>query len=172
MNDEQRRQPATLRIVVTKDIAMIRQERTKIRRRVRKGVTIVEFALVAPILFTIIFASIEFARFVMIRGLAEDAAYEAARTVIVPGATVAEATSKAQQIMGSLGVSSLTVTVTPYNGNTTQAQINDDTTEIRVNVSVPFSANSLLVPKHFSSGTNITATTRLYTERYDGDYSG
>ncbi len=141
-------------------------------RRSRRGVTIVEFAIVAPILFTIIFACIEFTRFVMIRGLAEDAAYEAARTIIVPGATKAEATTKAQQILGSLGVSSLTVTVTALNGTTTQAQVDDTTTEVRVTVSVPFSANSLAVPKYFSGSTNVTATTTLYTERYDGTYSG
>jgi Flp pilus assembly protein TadG len=154
------------------DRAMIHPRRKNGIRRDRKGVTIVEFALIAPIMFTIIFACIEFTRFVMIRGLAEDAAYEAARTIIVPGATVAEATAQAQQILGSLGVSSITVTVTPYSGNTAQTQINDNTTEVRVNVSVPFSANSLLVPRYFSSSTTVNSTTRLYTERYDGDYSG
>lgn len=155
-----------------KVIAMGKTRRHPLRRYVRNGATVVEFAIVASILFTIVFACIEFTRFVMIRGLAEDAAYEAARQVIVPGATIAEATNQAQQILGALGVTSLTVNVTPYSGNTVQGAINDQTTEVRVTVNVPFSANSLLVPRYFDSATNVSATTRLYTERYDGDYSG
>lgn len=132
----------------------------------------VEFAVVAPVLFTVIFACIEFTRFAMIRGLAEDAAYEAARCVVVPGATSAEATAEAQRIMGAMGIANLSVTITPLNGATTQGAIDDNTTEIRVVVSIPFSQNSLLVPRYFSGSTNIVARTTLFTERYYGDFTG
>ena len=53
----------------------------------RAGATAVEFAIVAPIFFLIMLASFEFSRLNVIRHTADNAAYEAARHAMVPGAT-------------------------------------------------------------------------------------
>ena len=52
-------------------------QRTSMFRRLRdrKGMTTVEFALVGPAFFLVVFASIEFCRLSMIRNLTQDAAY-------------------------------------------------------------------------------------------------
>ena len=55
------------------------------RQRLRRGATAVEFAIVLPILLTFVWAAFEFTRWAMIRHVADNAAYEAARCVIVPG---------------------------------------------------------------------------------------
>jgi hypothetical protein len=76
-----------------------RKRRTATRRQ-RLAATLVEFALVSNILFLTIFTCMEFAQMNMARNLAQDAAYYAARTAIVPGATAAEAEAEADRIMG------------------------------------------------------------------------
>ena len=60
------------------------------RARGRRGATLVEFAFVAPVFFLILLASIEFSRLNMMRHTAAHAAYEGARTALVPGATADE----------------------------------------------------------------------------------
>ncbi len=63
--------------------------RARLRRQavVRKGATVVEFAIVANLLMIMILTCMEFARLNMTRNLAQDAAYFAARYALVPGAT-------------------------------------------------------------------------------------
>lgn len=130
------------------------------RRSVRRGATTVEFALVAPVFFLILFGSFEFGRLNMIRHTAEEAAYEAARAVIVPGATAADATNTAQQIMRIVGARGTVVTVVP-------ATIDASTTEVTVSVSIPMNQNGYIVPR-FSRNRTIVRSSRLQTERLTG----
>jgi Flp pilus assembly protein TadG len=63
----------------------------KLNRNHRRGATAVEFALTAPIFFVFLLSAFEFGWLNVIRHTADNAAYEAARAAIVPGATVADA---------------------------------------------------------------------------------
>ena len=65
---------------------------SKLAARRRTGAAAVEFAIVAPIFFMLVLVSLEFGRLNIIRHTADQAAYEAARHAMVPGATAAEAT--------------------------------------------------------------------------------
>ena len=58
----------------------------------RTGATAVEFAIVAPVFFLILFAMFEFSRVNVLRHTADNAAYEASRVAIIPGATAADGT--------------------------------------------------------------------------------
>ena len=78
--------------------------KSKLAARRRTGATAVEFAIVAPIFFTLVLASLEFGRLNIIRHTADQAAYEAARFAMVPGATAAEAKSKAESILKIVGI--------------------------------------------------------------------
>lgn len=129
-------------------------------RSVRRGATAVEFALVAPVFFLILFASFEFGRLNMIRHTAEEAAYEAARAVIVPGATSADAVNAAQRMMGIVGARGTIVTVNP-------ATLDASTEEVTVTVDVPMNQNGYIVPR-FSRNRTITRSSRLRTERLTG----
>ena len=71
-------------------------------------------------MFLVIFACIEFTRFVMVSSLAEDAAYEAARHVIVPGAVASEAQTVATNIMAAMGVTPQSTDVKAYNDGVLQ----------------------------------------------------
>ena len=72
-------------------------------RHRRRGVTTVEFALVLPILFTFFIGMIEFTRLSNLRHAADNAAYEAARCVVVPGATTAEAVAWGNDLLARAG---------------------------------------------------------------------
>ncbi|MFI4875046.1 MAG: TadE/TadG family type IV pilus assembly protein [Blastopirellula sp. JB062] len=124
-----------------------------------RGAAVVEFAFAAPILFLFVLASVEFGRLTMIRHTADNAAYEAARYAMVPGATAAEAREKATQLMATVGARVVEVDVNPET-------LAPETDFITVTVRVPVTGNSWVVPQYFS-GYAIEAESHLATERYN-----
>lgn len=129
----------------------------KRRRLPRRGAAMVEFALTAPIFFLFLLASFEFGRLNVIRHTADHAAYEAARTAMVPGATADDAKNKAKNLLNVVGTRSADVTVTP-------SVLGPNTDEVTVQIAIPMSKNGLIVPR-FTSATTITAESTLRTER-------
>src|SRR3954452_2358003 len=81
----------------------------------RTGAVAVEFALTAPIFFVFLLAAFEFGWLNVIRHTADNAAYEAARTIIVPGATADEAIAKAQGLLNVVGARGAKIDITPAN---------------------------------------------------------
>ena len=123
------------------------KQQSKRHARQRTGAAMVEFAIVAPILFLFFFAAFEFCRVNMIRHTADNAVYEGARTGIIPGSTAAEAQQEAEQILNSLGLTAVSVQVTP-------STITNDTEEVTVRVTVPLDDNSF-IPNQFVSGMSV-----------------
>jgi Flp pilus assembly protein TadG len=119
----------------------------------RTGAAAVEFAIVAPIFFMLVLATLEFGRLNIIRHTADQAAYEAARFAMVPGATAAEARSKAESMLKIVGARDSKITVV---GPT------DD--KVTVTVDVPLNKNGWVAPK-FTKNKTIRATSTLKTER-------
>jgi Flp pilus assembly protein TadG len=126
----------------------------------RLGVSAVEFAIVANILMLMILTCMEFARMNMVRNLAQDAAYYAARHAIVPGASSAEAVEQAERVMDSMLSNGYTVEV---------SDLNADTTDITVTVAVDLTEVALFAP-YFLPDSTIKTTARMRTERYDHFY--
>lgn len=127
------------------------------RRNQRTGAAAVEFAIVAPIFFILVIGSFEFGRLNVIRHTADQAAYEAARHAMVPGATVAEARAKADSMLRVVGARGSTVTIDP-------PMLGPDVKEITVTVEVPLNKNGWITPR-FTKSTTIHAESRLRTER-------
>jgi Flp pilus assembly protein TadG len=123
----------------------------------RRGATAVEFALTAPVFFLFLLAAFEFGWLNVIRHTADNAAYEAARTAMVPGATAAEARAKANGLLNIVGARGARVTVTPPN-------ISADTKEVTVAIDIPMNRNGLIVPR-FSKKTTLRSSSTLRTER-------
>jgi Flp pilus assembly protein TadG len=123
----------------------------------RRGATTVEFAIVAPIFFLLMMASFEFSRLNVIRHTADNAAYEAARHAMVPGATASEAVSKANTILRTVGARGARVTINP-------TTLGPDVDTINVRVDVPLDQNGWIVPR-FTKGSTMTAQSTLRTER-------
>src|SRR5258705_13186240 len=123
----------------------------------RRGAVAVEFAITAPIFFLFLLASFEFGWLNVIRHTADNAAYEAARAVVVPGATAAEATAKATSILNVVGARGAKIQITPAN-------ITASTTEVTVAIDIPMSSNGLITPR-FTGKTTLHSQSTLKTER-------
>jgi len=133
-----------------KDIARRRRDR-------RCGATAVEFAISAPVFIVFLMASFEFGWFNVIRHTADNAAYEAARIAMVPGATADEATAKANSLLNVVGARAASVVVTP-------STITTDTDHVTVTIEVPMNNNGVILPR-FTRNKSIVASSTLRTER-------
>ena len=116
----------------------------------------VEFAVVAPLLFFFFFAAFEFCRVAMIRHTVDNAVYEGCRAAIIPGATAGTARNKAEEILNTLGLNGSTVTITP-------TAIDNRTPEVTVTINVDLDANTF-VPPQFTAGETITRTLTMQRE--------
>ena len=107
----------------------------KRRKRIsRCGALTVEMALCLPILLMVLFGGYELAHANMILHSTESAAYEGARTGIIPGATSEKIETSVRQLLLAVGIKNFNVAVSPA--------IIDETTEtVTVNVSVPVREN-------------------------------
>jgi Flp pilus assembly protein TadG len=119
----------------------------------------VEFALTAPLLFFIMFASLEFARVNMLRNTVEMAAYEGARRGIVPGATAEEVRDAARFPLDTIFVHDAKIEVEP-------AVITDSTRTVTVTVAVPLNEN-LWEPALFFQDKTVSNSLTMPRERYD-----
>ncbi len=127
------------------------------RQSDRHGASVVEFALVAPVFFLVILAMFEFSWLNVIRHTADNAAYEAARRAIVPGATAAEATAEATRILRAVGARGAQITINPET-------IASDTRRVQVSIDIPMRDNALTFPR--STGDVVMhAESTLRTER-------
>ena len=125
----------------------------------RRGAVTVELALVAPMFFMILFASIEFGRMNMLRHAAHNAAYEGARHAVVPGASSADAIGKANDMLAAVGAYGGSVVVNP-------TSIDNDTNQVKVTVTLPMNQNGWILPR-FTANREIIAESKLRTERYE-----
>ena len=123
----------------------------------RRGATAVDFAIVSPIFFLLLITSFEVARLNVIRHTADNAAYEAARIAMVPGATAAEAVNEANRIMNIAGARGSNVTVNP-------ATIGLNTQQITVTVDIPLGQNGWITPR-FTGASTIRSQATLKAER-------
>ena len=123
----------------------------------RRGATAVEFAITAPLFFLLLLAAFEFGWMNVIRHTADNAAYEAARQAMVPGATTDEAVGTADRLLSVVGVRDARVTVTP-------PVLTPDTKAIKVEIDVPMISNGLVVPR-FTAGKTLHSESTLRTER-------
>lgn len=124
----------------------------------RRGTTVVEVALVLPLILMLFFAAVDFSRANSIRNTAENAAYEGARRAIVPGATKQSALDEANAILNILSINTATVTVNPET-------ITNSTPQVTVTVSVPLGSN-LYAASPFLTSTTISRTCTLTREQF------
>lgn len=127
------------------------------RARPSRGAAAVEFAIVAPVFFVLMIAAFEFGRLNVIRHTADNAAYEAARHAMVPGATAQEAVDKATSILRTVGTRGARVAIAP-------PALGPNVEQVTVTVDVPLALNGWIAPR-FTRNTTIRATSTLRTER-------
>lgn len=123
----------------------------------RSGVTTVEFAVVAPVAFLLLFGALELGHANMVFHSVEAAAYEGARKGIIPGATASECVAAANEMLQLCRVNGATVSVNPTTLTPSDANVT-------VRVQVPYRSNSIVVP-FFTSNLVIDGECKLSRER-------
>ena len=119
----------------------------------RRGAFTVEFAFCCGIFFVVMMAGIEFARFMYARHSVDQAAYEAARVGIIPGATPAEVEVTARRILNATGIRGATVAITP-------TTFTDQTATVNVKIECNYADNSWIGPV-FLAGARIKSDLTL-----------
>jgi len=142
------------------------------QKRNRIAAAAVEFAFVAPVVFLMSFAAFEFMRVSLLQSAADVASYEAARAVIVPGSTIAEAEAEASKYLNYLGSRNMRIWVRPRDAeNALQDEIDDYTSKVMVRIRIPVKSNTLLLSRFFGDQI-IESQTTLTFESYSGFYDG
>ncbi len=125
-------------------------------RRLRRGATSVEFALVFPVFLTVNFFFFEAWRFQQFQETVDQAALETARAAVVPGATVADARDRGSNLLQAVGAESAELTISPD-------PITEDTDQVTVTVTVKYRDVGLFF-QYFASDYVFTSTLTLNTE--------
>ena len=125
------------------------------RRRSDKyrGAAAVEFAVVAPVLFLLIFGMIDVGRALMVQNLLTNAARDGARTASLGGITAADVEAQVTSLLAGSHVPGASVTVTP--NPLTSAAVGDP---VNVNVQVPYASVSWLGSSFFFKGVTLEST--------------
>ena len=130
----------------------------QLRKSRHRGVVTVELAFVIALFFVFVFAGVEFGRLTMLRHTADNAAYEAARSAVVPGATAADAIARANELVNLAGLNNAQIQVTPN-------PITENTSAITVAVQIPVGSNSWATPSWIAGGTSVAGESTMMTER-------
>lgn len=84
----------------------------------RNGVTAVEFAMVAPIVFLFVFTIFELSRIMMLSGNVNTALLSGARHSTLDGSTPAEVEELIRSELRNFGISSAEINISPFELNT------------------------------------------------------
>ncbi len=130
----------------------------------RLGAAVVEFAVVAPLFFLLVFGMVEFGRMVMIQQVITNASREGARKAVLDGATSSNVKSAVVTYMtnGSVTIATSNVTINPSDPTTAAAG-----SPVTVTISVPFNQVSWLPSPMFLGGRQMTASTVMRRESVD-----
>lgn len=132
-----------------------------LHRRKRRGAAVVEFAIVAPLFFLLIFGMIEYGRMVMVQQVITNASREGARRAVLDGATAAEVQTTVNNYLTSAGIDSNPEYVTLDPADPGAAGYRQAVT---VSVTVPFSDVSWIPAPLYLGGTDLSASTVMSKE--------
>ncbi len=141
------------------DIHNLPRNETRLGRKRRRGVAVVELAVMLPILVLMILGIIEFGRMSMVQQTITAAAREGARGAIVEGSTLSGVRATVNSYLAISGIRGAEVTLTPdLSGTVLHGQ------PISVSVSVPFDKVSWLPIPHVVQGKVLSSTAVMRRE--------
>lgn len=113
----------------------------------RRAIAAVEFAVVAPLVFLLLFGMIEFGRMLMVQQILTNASREGARRAIIESSTASEVATVVAEYLQNNSISGATSSVEP--SDLTSVGAGDPVT---VSVSVQYDQVSWLpTPRHLSN---------------------
>jgi Flp pilus assembly protein TadG len=120
---------------------------------------VVEFAIVAPLFFLLVFAMIEYGRMVMVQQILVNASREGARRAVVDGATASEVDSAVMDFLEDSSIQGGEVEIDPADPAT--AEYGEAVT---VSVSINFDEVSWLPSPMYLGGQELRASTVMRRE--------
>lgn len=127
-------------------------------RRKRRGVAATEFAVCLPIVVLLVVGTIEACSMIFLKQSLEIAAYEGARTAIIPGATKANVEAACNQILADRKVKGASISVKPSDIDALKPGDYVDVT-----VTAPCNNNSV-VPNTFYRGKTLSSSASMMIE--------
>ena len=131
----------------------------RLYRKQRRAAAVVEFAIVAPLFFLLVFGMIEYGRMVMVQQIITNASREGARRAVLDGATATEVQNEVDDFLAQSSISGADVTVIPADPAT--AAFGEP---ITVTVSIDFVEVSWLPSPMYLGGQEMTASTSMRRE--------
>jgi len=125
----------------------------------RRGTAVVEFAIVAPLFFLLVFGMIEYGRMVMVQQILTNSAREGARVGVLDSGTQATVAAAVNRYLTSARIQNATTTVSPDPPNSAPAG-----GPVSVTVSVPFDQVSWLPSPLFLGGQTMSFTATMRRE--------
>ena len=135
------------------------------RRRAaeRRGMAIIEFAAVAPVLFLVVFSTIEFGRVFMAIQSLEEASRSGCRVAILRGTTTSEIEAEVTRVLAPAGISNVKVSTIPQNVTTAARWA-----PVSVTVAASFDSMSWLPLPQYLSGRTYTSSCTMPKEYSTG----
>jgi Flp pilus assembly protein TadG len=123
----------------------------------KRGAVAVEFAVITPVFILIFLFTVDLCNNIFMKQSLQTAAYEGARTAIVPGSNIYDIETKVQETATARNVGPVTVTIVPSNFDT--APIG---TFITIEVQATKSSPSLL--SQFNPNSNVVERVSMMKE--------
>jgi Flp pilus assembly protein TadG len=131
----------------------------RLYRKQRRAAAVVEFAIVAPLFFLLVFGMIEYGRMVMVQQIITNASREGARRAVLDGASATEVQNAVDDFLEQSSIAGADVTLDP--ADPTTAAYGDP---ITVTVSIDFVDVSWLPSPMYLGGQEMTASTSMRRE--------
>lgn len=129
-------------------------------RAQRCGAAVVEFAIVVPVFFLLVFGIVEFGRMVMVQQIITNAAREGARTAALASSTTTQVQQAVETYLAGVSISGASVVVAPDPpSSATYGSL------VTVRVSIPFTRVSWLPTPFFLGAATLQANCVMRTEQ-------
>ena len=138
-----------------------RSHRRLLRPRRRRGAAAVEFALVAPVLFAVVMATVEFGRAMLVQQVLTNASRVGAREASLPNATLASVQAAVTDYADKSGIDGLTISATPSPATASTGE------SVTVVVSIGFDEVTWLPGAWFIGDTDLSATSVMRKEGFE-----
>jgi Flp pilus assembly protein TadG len=142
---------------------MILAHRDPTQAAPRRGAAVAEFAVLAPVLFMVVFGCIEFGRAMMVGQLVNNAARTGCRQGVLTGKSTSDIQTAVNSSLTSTGVLGGQVQIL-VNGVSTDASTAARGDRVEVRVSVPAAQNSWLPGLSFLGGYSLSGSAVMRRE--------
>ena len=132
--------------------------------RKRRGAAAIEFAMVAPVAFLLILASVEFGRAMFVHMLAVNAARAACRQAVIGRASNEAVLAEVKGFMQDLGIRGAEATILVAGMEDEEVGETPPGVPVSVTVTIPYSENAWIPNPFYLAGKRLSGTVTMSKE--------